>query len=57
MIIDSDYNHEIWDEKSTFVGPCKCEYCKTEFKGRFVEAAHERIICPECGKSLTFGER
>jgi len=57
MIIDSNYNHDVWENKSTFVGLCKCMYCKTEFKGRFVEAVHERIICPGCGRSLTFSER
>lgn len=57
MIIDSDYNRNVYVKTDTFVGYCKCEYCKTEFRGRFVSALHELIRCPGCGRSLTFSER
>lgn len=58
MIIDSDYNHEVWNTTEyTFVGRCKCEYCGEEFLGRFVEAVHEHIECPRCGRNLSWSER
>lgn len=58
MIIDSDYNHEVWNNlEFTFVAQCKCEYCQEEFRGRFVDAIHEHIKCPGCGRSLSWSER
>lgn len=58
MIIDSDYNHEVWNTTEyTFIGYCKCKYCGEEFLGRFVEAVHEHIECPRCGRNLSWGER
>lgn len=58
MIVDSDFNKEVWgDRKFTFIAPCKCSYCGKEFKGRFVEAVHEYIECPNCKKNLSWSER
>ena len=58
IIIDADFNHDIWNYTDfMFVSRCKCEYCHEEFLGRFVEAVHEHIECPGCGRSLSWGER
>jgi len=55
--IQSNYNKEIWSPEQTFVSPCKCKYCGEKFKGRFVEAVHETIECPKCGRTLSWSER
>lgn len=58
IIIDADFNHDVWNDTDyMFVSPCKCEYCQEEFHGRFVDAVHEYIRCPGCGRSLSWGER
>ena len=56
-VVDSNYNHEVWEDKWTFVSPCICKYCKCEFNGKFVEAVHEDIVCPGCGRTLSWSER
>ena len=55
--IQSNYDKEVWCPEQTFVSPCKCQYCGKIFRGRFVEAVHETIICPGCGRELSWGER
>lgn len=57
VAIQSNYDKEVWPPEYTFIGYCKCVYCGTEFRGRFVEAVHESIQCPNCGRTLSWGER
>ena len=56
-IVMASYNKDEIEPSMTFTAPCKCIYCKTIFRGRFFESIHETVECPNCHRTLDFGDR